>query len=88
MCSSTLINTMKMEPHIGRIAFNIAILLVTLILIALPFLNTQSAEFVTAVLALIISLVFLFLIAWDVRRQARGEILKRQKLKSNGNELS
>lgn len=67
---------LKMEPHIGRIAFNIAILLVTLILIALPFLNMQSAEFVTAVLALIISLVFLLLIAWDVRRQVKREIPK------------
>jgi hypothetical protein len=60
-----------MAPVVGRIAFNIGVLLVVLSLIPLPFLPRDSAEFVVAVIALVISSIFLALVIWDVRRQAR-----------------
>jgi len=65
-----------MEPHLGRIAFNISVLLLVLALIPLPFLKNESAEFIVDVLALIILLAFLFLVIWDVRRQAKRESAK------------
>ena len=66
---------MDMNPHLGRIAFNIVILLVVLTSISLPFLRRDSAEFVVSIMALTFSLVFLFLVVWDVKRQAKKEML-------------
>lgn len=60
-----------MAPVVGRIAFNIGFLLVILSLIPLPFLPRNSPEFVVCVIALITSSIFLALVIWDVRRQAR-----------------
>jgi hypothetical protein len=60
-----------MAPAIGRIAFTIGVLLVTLSLIPLPFLPVGSAEFVVDVIALALSSTFLAFVIWDVRRQAR-----------------
>ncbi len=60
-----------MAPTVGRIAFTIGVLLVTLSLIPLPFLPRGSAEFVVDVIAFVLSSIFLALVVWDVRRQAR-----------------
>lgn len=60
-----------MDPAIGRVAFNLAILFVILSLIPLPFMDTRSAEFVVDVIALAVSALFLTLLTWDVRRQVR-----------------
>ena len=60
-----------MAPHIGRIAFNIGVLLLILSLIPLPFLPRDSAEFVVDVIAIVLSSLFLAFVIWDVRRQAR-----------------
>ena len=60
-----------MAPVVGRIAFNIGVLLIVLSLIPLPFLPVGSAEFIVDVIALVFSSVFTALIVWDVRRQAR-----------------
>jgi len=60
-----------MAPVVGRIAFTIGVLLVTLALIPLPFLSRDSAEFVIDVIAVALSSLFLALVIWDVRRQAR-----------------
>lgn len=68
-----------MDPSIGRVAFNIAILLVVLSLIPLPFLDRDSAEFVVDVLALVISVTFLVIVTWDVRRQVKMVQLKTEK---------
>lgn len=68
-----------MGPHLGRIAFNIAVLLVVLALVPLPFLNTESAEFIVDVTALIFGLSFLFFVSWDVRRQAKKESGRPEK---------
>ena len=45
--------------------------------ILLPFLHKDSPEFVAAVLAFIFSLVFLLIVIWEVRREAR---IKREGL--------
>lgn len=60
-----------MAPTVGRIAFTIGVLLVTLSLIPLPFLPWGSAEFVVDLIAFLLSSIFLALVIWDVRRQAR-----------------
>jgi len=60
-----------MEPHIGRIAFNLGILVLMLSIIPLSFLNRDSPEFVADVIALTVSISFLILVAWDVRRQVK-----------------
>lgn len=68
-----------MDPSIGRVAFNIAVLLIVLALIPLPFLDRDSAEFVVDVLALVISVTFLVIVTWDVRRQVKMVQLKTEK---------
>ncbi len=65
-----------MAPTVGRIAFTIGVFLVTLSLIPLPFLPWGSAEFVVDVIAFVISSIFLALVIWDVRRQARLPVRK------------
>jgi len=60
-----------MAPVVGRIAFTIGIFLVILSLIPLPFLPRGSAEFVVGLIAFVLSSLFLALVVWDVRRQAR-----------------
>jgi len=60
-----------MSPVVGRIAFNIGVLLFILSLVPLPFLPVGSAEFVVDVIALVLSSIFLALVVWSVRRQAR-----------------
>ena len=60
-----------MEPHMGRVAFNIGVLLVVLSVLPLPFISMDSAEFVVDVIALAISLVFLAFVTWEVRRQVK-----------------
>ena len=63
-----------MHPTVGRVAFNIAVLLVVMALMPLPWLRRDSAEFVVDVLALGLSLVFLLLVAWEVRREVKKEL--------------
>lgn len=72
-----------MAPAVGRIAFNIGVLLVILSLVVLPFLPRDSAEFVVDVIAFVLSCIFLALVVWDVRRQAR---LPRRKPPGSGEE--
>jgi len=69
------------DPTIGRTAFNLAVLFLVLSLIPLPFLDRSSAEFVVDVIALAISTLFLSIVTWDVRRQARMSELRLEKKK-------
>lgn len=62
-----------MDPRAGRVAFNIAILLVLLSALPLFFIDPNSAGFVVGTIALIFSLIFLTLVVWEVRRQAKME---------------
>lgn len=66
-----------MDPQVGRIAFNLAILLLILVIIPLPILRRDSAEFVVNIIALIVSSIFLLLVIWEIRRQTR--IMKDKK---------
>lgn len=61
-----------MDPHMGRVAFNLAILLLILAIIPLPFLRRDSAEFVIVIIALIVSSIFLLLVVWEIRRHLRA----------------
>jgi len=69
----------ELEPNTGRLAFNIGILLVFLSALPLPWLSRDSAEFVVDVIALAISLIFLGLVVWDVRRQVKLTSLPNSK---------
>ncbi|MCS7104343.1 MAG: hypothetical protein NZ954_02100 [Thermofilaceae archaeon] len=60
-----------MDPQLGRHAFNLAFYFVLMSGILLPFLNRDSPEFIAAVFAFIFSLVFLLVVVWEVRREAR-----------------
>lgn len=48
---------LSMDPSIGRIAFNIGVLLIFLTLIPLPFLDPNSAEFIVDIIALLFLLL-------------------------------
>jgi hypothetical protein len=63
-----------MEPHVGKIALNIAILLLVLALIPLPIVRKDSAEFIIDLIALGITFLFLGLIVWDIRRQVKKSL--------------
>ena len=60
----------------GRVAFNIGVLLLFLALIPLFFIRADSAEFIVDVFALVFICSFLLAVIWDVRRQAKRESLK------------
>lgn len=60
-----------MDSQIGRVSFGIAFFIVFLSAVILPFLKYDSAEFVIDTLALIIGLTWLFIIIYEVRREAR-----------------
>jgi len=68
-----------MDPSIGRVAFNLGLLLVFLTLLPLPFLDTGSAEFIVGVLALLFSLAFLIYVVYDVRKQVKRSVLNEEK---------
>ena len=61
------------HPKVGRVAFNLAFYFTFMSGILLPFLSRDSPEFVAAVFAFIFSLVFLLIVIWEVRREARIE---------------
>ena len=53
----------------GRMAFNMGVILLLLAIMPLAFLEKGSAEFIVDVTALVIISIFLILVVWDVRRQ-------------------
>jgi len=55
----------------GKIAFTVGIFILILALIPLPFLRKESPEFIVDIVAIIVTLVFLGLVIWNVRRQVR-----------------
>lgn len=57
----------------GKIAFTIGIFILILALIPLPFLRRDSPEFIVDIVAIIVSLVFLGLVIWRVRKGLRGQ---------------
>jgi len=67
-----------MDPNIGRVAFNLGLVLLILALIPLSFLDMNSAEFIVDILAIIISLFFLIFVSYEVRRQAKTLEVKKE----------
>ena len=67
-----------MDPNIGRVAFNLGVLLVFLTILPLPFLDRSSAEFVVDVLALFFSSAFLIYVIYDVRKQVKRTVLNKE----------
>lgn len=66
-----------MDPHTGKLVFNIGIFIFIFALIPLPFLQPGSAEFIVDILALMLSIAILGYVIWNVRRQA---LLDKQNL--------
>jgi len=58
-----------MDPSLGRIAFRLGIMVLSLSILPLFIIDWNSAEFVVDVIAILISVIFLVLVSWDVRRQ-------------------
>ena len=58
----------------GKVAFNLAMLLLVLISFSLLIVKRGSAEFIVALIALSISLAFLGLVVWDVKRQVKASV--------------
>jgi hypothetical protein len=61
-----------MSAEMGRAFFRIAVFMVVMSAILLPFLPVGSAEFVVDVVTLILGLVFVGILAFLARRSARG----------------
>lgn len=61
-----------MDPRTGRVVFHAAFFLVFMSAILFFFLEIGSASSVANTLAFLISLAFLLVIIWEVRRQASG----------------
>lgn len=59
-----------MAPHLGRIAFNLGMVVLIMAIIPLPSLSPGSAAFVADLIALVVAAVFLGIVAWHVRKQA------------------
>ena len=67
-----------MEPQVGKVAFNLAMVLLVLISFSLLIVKRGSAEFIVALIGLGISLAFLGLVLWDVRRQVKTSVPTRK----------
>lgn len=63
----------KMNPVVGKIAFNLGITMLILAIIPLFVISPSSAEFYVDMMALIFIAIFLLIVIWDVRRQAKME---------------
>ena len=60
-----------MDPSIGGLALNLAMLLVVLSLIAVLFADRSSFEFTLALISFLISGGFLAWVAHDIRKEAK-----------------
>ena len=61
------------NPTLARYALASGFFVLVLSLGVLPFLNPERPEFTPNLLAIIISSVFIVLVIYDVRKQARSE---------------
>jgi len=59
-----------MDPSVGGLALNLAMLLVVLSLVALFFADPSSFEFTLALISLLISGGFLAWVSYDIRKEA------------------
>ncbi|HDN17734.1 hypothetical protein B6U74_04745 [Candidatus Bathyarchaeota archaeon ex4484_205] len=62
-----------MNPQVGRLAFNLGVLIVFLSIIPLLYsIPIDSAEFIVDIIALFTGIIFLIVVAILVRREAVG----------------
>jgi hypothetical protein len=61
-----------MDPNAGRLALNLAMVLLILDLIALPFVNVNSGEFFIALIGIIILILFIALVSLEIRREVKA----------------
>lgn len=66
-----------MEPRIGRLAYNLAFVVLIFALVPLFFLEVNSPEFVVAMLTLIFDSLFILLVTFEVRRQVKNDLSNR-----------
>lgn len=66
-----------MEPRTGRLAYNLAFVVLIFALVPLFFLEVNSPEFVIAMLTLIFDSLFIFLVTFEVRRQVKIDLSNR-----------
>jgi len=62
------------NPQIGRIAFNMGIILLILSLIPLPLLRPHSASFIIDLMTIIVISVFIIVITYEVKREVKREL--------------
>jgi hypothetical protein len=60
-----------MEPSIGRIAFNIGVFLILLCIFVMPFLKRGCPEYIINIIALGISIAFLCIVIYIVRKEVK-----------------
>jgi len=61
-----------MDPNAGRLALNLAMVLLILDLIALPFVNVNSGEFFIALIGIIVLILFIVLVSLEIRREVKA----------------
>lgn len=60
-----------MDPNTGRLALNLAMVLLVLDLIALPFVDMNSGEFFIALIGIIILILFITLVSLEIKREVK-----------------
>jgi len=65
-----------MDPNTGRLALNLAMVLLILDLIALPFVRVDSGEFFITLIGLAILILFIALVSFEIRREAKAASVK------------
>ena len=71
------VSGVDMGPRTGRLAYNLAFVVLIFALIPLFFLEVNSPEFVVAMLTLIFDSLFIFLVTFEVRRQVKNDLSNR-----------
>lgn len=61
-----------MDPNTGRLALNLAMVLLVLDLIALPFVDMNSGEFFIALIGIIILILFITLVSLEIKREVKA----------------
>lgn len=65
-----------MDPNTGRLALNLAMVLLVLDLIALPFVDVHSGEFIIALIGITILIMFIALVSFEIRREIKAAAIK------------
>ena len=66
-----------MDPDIGRLALNLAMVFLVLDLIVLPFTRVGSGEFYIALIGITILVVFIIVVSLEIRREIKAVSIDR-----------